>query len=144
MPISTYVNDLFVEGGLVVLVNRSMPALWLLALPIDCVLGEVEGVCMPISFRRWFCTNTGKTFGHCGAGQHRAATFSWALRNQTDYSNLCRSVLRLYSPFSSLLHFELWEALPVWGTFTQKDEQIIRCATNNHCPSCFYFQTSGE
>lgn len=61
MSISTYVNDLFVEGGLVVLVNRSMPALWLLALPIDCVLGEVEGVCMPISFRRWFYTNTGKT-----------------------------------------------------------------------------------
>lgn len=62
MSVSTYVNDLFVEGGLVVLVNRSMPALWLLALPIDCVLGEVEGVCMPISFRRWFYTNTGKTF----------------------------------------------------------------------------------
>lgn len=56
-----YVNDLFVEGGLVVLVNRSMPALWLLTLPIDCVLGEAEGVCMLISFRRWFYTNTQNT-----------------------------------------------------------------------------------
>jgi len=56
-----YVNDLLVEGGLVVLVKRSMPALWLLTLPIDCVLGEAEGVCMPISFRRWFYTNTQNT-----------------------------------------------------------------------------------
>lgn len=50
-----YVNNLLVEGGLVVLANRSMPMVWLLALPIDCVLGEAEGD-MPISFRRWSCT----------------------------------------------------------------------------------------
>lgn len=53
-----HVSDLFVEGGLVVLVNRSMPAVWLLALPIDCVLGEAEGVCTLISCRRWFYTIT--------------------------------------------------------------------------------------
>lgn len=46
------------EGGLVVLENRSMPVVWLLVLPIDCVLGEEEGVWKPISFRRWSYTKT--------------------------------------------------------------------------------------
>ncbi len=60
-----HVSDLFDEGGLVVLVNRSMPAVWLLALPIDCVLGEAEGVCVLTSIRRWFYTIT----------KHRKKTF---------------------------------------------------------------------
>lgn len=129
MSVSTHVNDLFVEGGLVVLVNRSMLALWLLALPMDCVLGEAEGVCIPISFRRWFYTNTGKTFTeNIKTGLFGLIIFviDTAEQDSTEHFLQLCSVksdrLQQAAVFSffltSLLRFELWEAFPVLGNYT--------------------------
>lgn len=49
-----YAIDLLVAGAVVVvwLEKGSIATLWLLALLVDRVPGEAEGVCMPISFRR--------------------------------------------------------------------------------------------
>lgn len=46
---------LLADGGTVGLEKRSMPALWLFELPTDWALGDAEGVCSPISFKRWSC-----------------------------------------------------------------------------------------
>lgn len=51
-----------VEGGLAGLAKGSMPELWLLALLMGCVVGEAEGVCMPISFSLWSCRWVGQNY----------------------------------------------------------------------------------